>query len=173
MLQSGAGGNTCRRLQHGLGWTAPAGSRNQSGMDIRQITPRFFAAPQIDPSDLPALAEAGFSLILCNRPDAEVPPSHQAAAIKEAAEAAGIAFAAQPLTHQTMTPDVIAANRTLAQASDGKVLAYCASGTRSTIAWALGEAGQRPVDEIIAAARAGGYDLENMRPTLEALSARS
>ena len=72
-----------------------------------------------------------------------------------------------------MTPDVIAPNRTLAQASDGKVLAYCASGARSTLAWALGEAGEGPVDEIIAAARAGGYDLENMRPTLEALSARS
>lgn len=141
-------------------------------MDIRQITPRFFAAPQIDPGDMPALATAGFTLILCNRPDAEVPPSHQAAAIKAAAEAAGIAFAQQPLTHQTMTPDVIAHNRALAEAANGKVLAYCASGTRSTIAWALGEAGSRPVDDIIAAARAGGYDLENLRPTLEAASPR-
>ena len=82
-------------------------------MDIRQITPRFFAAPQIDPSDMEAIKEAGVTLILCNRPDAEVPPSHQHAAIQAAAEAAGLRFAVQELTHQTMTPDVIARNLVL------------------------------------------------------------
>ena len=41
-------------------------------MDIRQITPRFYASPQIDPSDMGAIKEAGITLILCNRPDAEV-----------------------------------------------------------------------------------------------------
>jgi uncharacterized protein (TIGR01244 family) len=136
-------------------------------MDLRQITPRYFVAPQIDPADVPALRDAGVTRILCNRPDSEVPPSHQAAAIRAAAESAGITFVEQPLTHQTMTPDVIATNRDLGAASDDVVLAYCASGTRSTIAWALGQAGTMPADEIIAAARSGGYDLENLRPALQ------
>lgn len=137
-------------------------------MDMRKITPRFFASPQIDPSDMAAIAEAGITLILCNRPDAEVPPSHQHEAIKAAAEAAGIKFAYQPLTHQTMTPDVIANNRAISTALDETVLAYCASGTRSTIAWALGQAGDVPADELIEAARAGGYDLSHMRGVLSA-----
>ncbi|MGB7243002.1 MAG: TIGR01244 family sulfur transferase [Sulfitobacter sp.] len=140
-------------------------------MDIRQITPHFFAAPQIDPSDMPDLANAGISLIICNRPDAEVPPSHQAAAMEAAATAAGLSFAVQELTHQTMTPDVIAHNRALCATTTGPILAYCASGTRSTIAWALGEAGHRSTDEIITAARSGGYDLEYLRPTLDAIAA--
>jgi uncharacterized protein (TIGR01244 family) len=50
------------------------------------------------------------------------------------------------------------------------VLAYCASGTRSTIAWALGAAQDMPVEEIITAARNGGYDLSNLRRTLEAVA---
>lgn len=137
-------------------------------MDMRKITPRFFASPQIDPADMAAIAEAGITLILCNRPDAEVPPSHQHEAIKAAAEAAGIKFAYQPLTHQTMTPDVIANNRAISTALDETVLAYCASGTRSTIAWALGQAGEVPADELIEAARAGGYDLSHMRGVLSA-----
>ncbi|MDW4496845.1 TIGR01244 family sulfur transferase [Sulfitobacter sp. D35] len=141
-------------------------------MDIRQITPRFFAAPQISAEDMPEIAAAGITMILCNRPDAEVPPSHQAGSIGAAAEAAGLGFAQQPLTHQTMTPDVIARNKALAAQSEGPVLAYCASGTRSTIAWALGSAGEMPVDDIIAAARGGGYDLENLRPALEDLARR-
>ncbi|MFC6643203.1 TIGR01244 family sulfur transferase [Sulfitobacter profundi] len=105
------------------------------------------------------LRAQGITRILCNRPDAEVPPSHQAAAMREAAEAAGIAFAEQPLTHQTMTPDVIANNRALGVETDDTVLAYCASGTRSTIAWALGQAGEMDSDAIIEAARQGAMTL--------------
>jgi len=135
-------------------------------MDIRQITPRYFVAPQIDPGDMEGLRAHGITRILCNRPDAEVPQSHQAAAMQSAAEAAGITFAEQPLTHQTMTPDVIANNRALGAETDDVVLAYCASGTRSTIAWALGQAGQMDSDAIVAAAGKAGYDLENMRPML-------
>lgn len=137
-------------------------------MNMRQITPRFFAAPQIDPADMAEIAAAGITLILCNRPDEEVPPSHQHDAIKAAAESAGLGFAFQPLTHQTMTPDIIAHNRAISVAKDETVLAYCASGTRSTIAWALGQAGAVPADDLIEAARQGGYDISNMRGILSA-----
>ncbi|MDG1170375.1 MAG: TIGR01244 family sulfur transferase [Sulfitobacter sp.] len=137
-------------------------------MDIRQITPRYFVSPQIDPADMDALRSAGITRILCNRPDAEVPPSHQAAAIRAAAEAAGLTFAEQPLTHQSMVPDVIAQNRALGADTQDVVLAYCASGTRSTIAWALGQAGVVDGDAIVAAARNGGYDISNIRPALDA-----
>ncbi len=137
-------------------------------MDMRQITPRFFAAPQIEPGDMAEIAAAGITLILCNRPDSEVPPSHQHGAIQAAAEAAGLKFAFQPLTHQTMTPEVIAHNREIGVAQDEVVLAYCASGTRSTIAWALGQAGAQPADDLIAAAQAGGYDVSQMRGLLSA-----
>ena len=137
-------------------------------MDIRQITPRYFVSPQIDPADMDALRSAGITRILCNRPDAEVPPSHQAAAIRAAAEAAGLTFAEQPLTHQSMVPDVIAQNRALGADTQDVVLAYCASGTRSTIAWALGQAGEQSADDLIAAARKGGYDISHLRGLLSA-----
>ncbi len=136
-------------------------------MDIRQITPRFSVSPQISPDEMGEIAAAGFVRVICNRPDAEVPPSFQSDVMQQAAKAAGIDFALCPLTHQTMTPDRIAENAALMEA-EGPVLAYCASGTRSTIAWALAAAGDMPVDEIIAAARSGGYDLSNLAPTLEA-----
>ncbi|MGC1506200.1 MAG: TIGR01244 family sulfur transferase [Sulfitobacter sp.] len=135
-------------------------------MDIRQLTPRYFVSPQIAAEDMADLAAAGITRVLCNRPDAEVPPSHSADAIRTAAQAAGLSFAEQPLTHQTMVPEVIARNRALGVDSDEVVLAYCASGTRSTIAWALGQAGEMEPDAIIEAAHAAGYDLANMRQVL-------
>lgn len=146
----------------------PCGARLKLGtMDIRQITPTYFVSPQLDPSDMPALAEAGIATIICNRPDGEVPPSHQADALEAAAVAAGLAFHRLPLTHQTMTPDNVARHIALVEAADGPAVAYCASGTRSTVVWCLGQAKSLGVDAVLAAARAGGYDLENLRPTLE------
>ncbi len=136
-------------------------------MDIRQLTPRYYVAPQISPDEMGALKEAGITRILCNRPDEEVPPAFGSAAMQVAAEAAGLEFALQPLTHQTMNEEVILHNRSIGADLDGVTLAYCASGTRSCIAWALGQAGLQSADDILAAARAGGYDVDNMRAYLE------
>ena len=47
-------------------------------MDIRQITPTYFVAPQLDPADMAANAAAGITTVICNRPDEEVPPAFQA-----------------------------------------------------------------------------------------------
>lgn len=136
-------------------------------MDIRQLTPRYFVSPQVAASDMQDAKDAGITLVLCNRPDEEVPPSHCAEAIRAAAEAAGLKFALLPLTHQSLVPDVIAENRALGADTDEVVLAYCASGTRSTIAWALGQAGTLDRDAIVAAGRAGGYDLGNIAHVLD------
>lgn len=134
---------------------------------MRQLSPAYFVSPQIEASDISTLKEAGITRILCNRPDSEVPPPLQSAAIAAAAKEAGLAFDYCPLTHQTMVPDVIADNSAKGVETGDKVLAYCASGTRSTIAWALGQAGALPPDEIVAAAAQGGYDIASMRPLLD------
>ncbi len=139
-------------------------------MEIRQITPKYNVSPQIDVEDIPALKEAGITTVICNRPDGEVPPSHQAAAIEAAVTGAGLTFRPLPLTHQTMTPQNIAQQMAFIEASEGPVLAYCASGTRSSVVWALGQAGQQDTDAILKAVAAAGYDLEGLRPTLENLA---
>ncbi|MFL4471567.1 TIGR01244 family sulfur transferase [Tateyamaria armeniaca] len=139
-------------------------------MDIREITPNYFAAPQLDPADMGDIKAAGITTVICNRPDAEVPPAFQADSIEAAARAAGLNFVRLPLTHQTMTPPNVAAQMEHLKSSDGPVLAYCASGTRSTVIWCLGQAGEMATDDILEAARAAGYDLGNMRPTLDAIA---
>lgn len=139
-------------------------------MDVRQVTDTYFVAPQIDAGDITALKEAGFSAVICNRPDGEVPPSHQADAIGAAAEACGLTFTVLPLTHQTMTPENVARHKEAIASAGGKCLAYCASGTRSTVVWALGQAGHMSADEILNAAQAAGYDLSGLRPALDGQS---
>lgn len=138
-------------------------------MDIRPLTPNYAVSPQIAPEDMGAIKAAGFVAVICNRPDGENPPHLQAAVMEQAARAAGLAFFDLPLTHQTMTPGNTTAQAEMIAASAGPVLAYCASGTRSSVIWSLGQAGQMPVDDILRTAAHAGYDLSGLRPTLEAL----
>ena len=140
-------------------------------MDIKQITPTYFVAPQLDPADMSEVAAAGITTVICNRPDEEVPPELQTDALEAAAKSAGLAFVRLPLTHQTMTPENVAAHMGHINSTDGPVLAYCASGTRSTVVWCLGNAGDMATDDILATAQNGGYELSNLRPTLDALAA--
>ncbi|AGI66981.1 hypothetical protein DUF442 [Octadecabacter antarcticus 307] len=139
-------------------------------MDIRQLTPDYAVAPQIDPEDLPALAQAGFTTIINNRPCSEIPPSHQADAMQIAADAAGLTFVVLPATHTALTPDLAVQQKQACAQSDGPVLAYCASGTRCTIIWAMMQAGGMDTSDILQTAADHGYDLGAMRRQLDALA---
>ncbi len=139
-------------------------------MDIRQLTPDYAVSPQIDPQDLPAIAALGFTTIINNRPCSEIPPSHQVDAMQAAATAAGIELVVLPVTHATLSVDLAAQQQDACAQAKGPVLAYCASGTRSTIVWALSQAGKRDTDEIMQTAAQNGYDLSMMRGQLNALA---
>lgn len=139
-------------------------------MDIRQITPAYSVSPQIEPEDIPAIKAAGFVTVIDNRPDSEIPYELSSAVMQVAVEAAGLNFVVLPATHQTMTPELVAAQMAAVAAAGGPVLAYCASGTRCSVIWSLAQAGQMPVDEIIAATARAGYDLSGLRPRLDALA---
>jgi uncharacterized protein (TIGR01244 family) len=140
-------------------------------MEARKLTPRYFVSPQISSEDLPAIAAAGFTTVICNRPDVEVPLSHGSTVMETAAVNAGLKFEKHELTHQTMTPANVARQKALIEGSEGPVLAYCASGTRSSVVWALSQAGDLSADEILTATTRAGYQLEGLRPALEYFAA--
>ncbi|SLN60745.1 Beta-lactamase hydrolase-like protein [Pseudooctadecabacter jejudonensis] len=137
---------------------------------MRPLTDRYTVSPQIDPADVAAIAAAGYTTLINNRPCVEIPPSHQADVMEQAAKEAGLHYVVLPITHDTLGPDLAQAQRDIIDASNGPVFAYCASGTRCTIVWALGQAGDMAVDDIIATAQTQGYDLSMMRPHLSQLS---
>ncbi len=136
-------------------------------MDIRALTPTYAVSPQIDLSDLPAIKAAGYSTIIDNRPDGEIPPHLHSAAMKTAAEALGLTFVANPVIGGAMTPENVAAQRAAIEAATGPVFAYCASGNRSSVVWALAHAGDMPADDLIGIPARFGYQLEHLRPQLQ------
>lgn len=126
-------------------------------MDIRHLTQTYAVSPQISREDVAVLKAAGFATVICNRPDAEVPPDLAGERIREMVEDAGMRFVENKFAGDELSMEHVAAQGEAIAESSGPVLAYCASGNRSTIVWALSEAGRRDPDELIAIAEAHGY----------------
>lgn len=136
-------------------------------MDIRPMTPTYAVSPQIEPSDLPEIKAAGYVLVIDNRPDGEIPPHLHTPEMRRAAEALGLAFVANPVIGGAVTAENVAAQGKAIAEAPGPVLAYCASGNRSSVVWALSQAGTRPADELIGIPARFGYNLEHLRGHLD------
>ncbi|MEP7221343.1 MAG: TIGR01244 family sulfur transferase [Novosphingobium sp.] len=141
---------------------------------FRKLTDRIEASPQIGLAEVAEAARQGFALIINNRPEDESPDQTPGAQIEAAARAAGMAYVAIPVTHAGFSEPQVAAMAEALESCDGKVLAYCRSGTRSTLLWALAEAsgGANP-DALQECAGEAGYDLSPIRSLLDMLSARA
>jgi uncharacterized protein (TIGR01244 family) len=139
--------------------------------DIRPVTPNFAVAPQIRGDDFAQIAAAGYRMVINNRPDGEALDQLSDANARAAAEAAGLAYAFIPISGQPRPEQVEQTSAALAQAA-GPTLAYCRSGTRSIMTWALAQAasGQATPDQIVGLAARAGYDLVGLKGALERLA---
>lgn len=137
-------------------------------MDIRPLTDTFAVAPQILPEDMAALRDLGYGTIINNRPDGEVPPELQTEAMRQAAEAAGLRFVVNPVDRSSPLEDILARQSAAMANEPLATLAYCASGTRSAMIWALAAAGQVATDDMFDALERAGYALGHLRPEVEA-----
>jgi len=134
---------------------------------VRALDETTFVAGQIWPEDVAGAAAEGVTMIVNNRPDREEPGQPEGAEIEAAARAAGMEYRFVPVS-SGISEAQIAAMADALEAADGKVLAYCRSGTRSTMLWALARARLGEKGESLAEkAAAAGYDLAPIRGFLD------
>jgi uncharacterized protein (TIGR01244 family) len=131
-------------------------------LDVKRINDQVSVSPQISPDDLPTLKAAGFTTIINNRPDGESPDQPSSATMQAAAEKVGLTYHYIPLGREGVSPRMVEDTKAALEGSNGPVLAYCRSGTRSTTLWALSQAGERPAQEIVDAAQHAGYDMSHL-----------
>jgi uncharacterized protein (TIGR01244 family) len=138
---------------------------------FRKIDDHFLAAPQIAVSDIAEAKALGITTIINNRPDGEEPSEPQGAEIEAAAHAAGLGYVAIPVTHAGFSGPQVAAMAVALEAAKGPVLAYCRSGTRSTLLWALART-QLGDDKATLQAKAarGGYDLSSIEHLMDVVA---
>lgn len=105
--------------------------------DLRQLDDRTLISGQIGPGDVPRLAASGVTMIVNNRPDGEDAGQPLAADIEAAAKAAGIDYRHIPIARGLGPSDVENMREAMAAIGDGKMLAFCRSGNRSALVWAV------------------------------------
>ena len=141
-------------------------------MTYRPIADNYTVSGQISPDEVSQIAALGFKTLIDNRPDSEVPPEFQTEAMKAAAEAAGLTFVANPFSHAAFSMNIVERQSEALDAAEGPVFAYCASGNRCTILWAIGQvtSGAQGIDDVVAAAAAQGYDLSGLAAQLRSMA---
>lgn len=135
-------------------------------MKLEHVSDALTVSPQLGPDDMRAVADAGFRVVICNRPDGEEPNQPTVASMQDAAEAAGLGFHHIPVSDGAFPPDLVEAFAKVREQADGKVLAYCRTGTRSITLDALANIENETADERIKRAERAGYDLSGLRDRL-------
>ena len=134
---------------------------------FRKLDDSISVAGQVTVQDVADAAAQGFTAVINNRPDDEQPGQPSGAEIEAAARAAGLDYTAIPITHAGFSEQQVTAMRDALAAAPGPVLAFCRSGTRSTLVWALARARMGDKAETLAAkAAAAGYDISPIRALL-------
>jgi uncharacterized protein (TIGR01244 family) len=141
---------------------------------FRRLSERVFASPQLTLADVAVANSMGVSLIVNNRPEHEAADQTPGPEIEAAARAAGIDYLAIPINPGSFEDAQVGAMMSALREARGTVLAYCRTGTRSTLLWALAQAANgEPIEGIASAAAAAGYDVSPILPAMVELSSRT
>ena len=127
-------------------------------MSIFQLTDTLSVAGQITPEDIPGIAAQGITVVVCNRPDGEVPQQATMDEIEAACNATGLLFVRYPVTAMDFPGPDLEGLGDLFDDPGQSVLAYCRTGTRCANLWV---ATRDPADqtEAVQIARDIGFDL--------------
>ena len=122
------------------------------------LTPNVAVCGQLAPRDLADVAKRGFRVIVNNRPDGEAWIGQpRASTLDQAAAVAGIVSHHITFTMPTLTAAHAQRLNAVLDSAEGPVLAFCASGFRSALLWAIARAARgEAVDGLLQAAAAAG-----------------
>ena len=127
---------------------------------MRELDGKTWVSGQIAPEDMPELTRHGVTMIVNNRPDDEDLGQPLSGDIQAVAERAGIEYRHIPIARGIGPADVNAMQDAIRECGDGKMLAFCRSGNRSALAWAVARAEDGvPREELEACAAKAGIDL--------------
>lgn len=137
-------------------------------MQLHVIDATLAVAAQMQPEELAGLAEQGFAAVICNRPDGEEPGQPPLDDMRRAAQEDGLAFHHIPVAGGLFPPAAVAAFAAIRRGTQGKVLAYCRTGTRAASLDALANVRGLSVKDRLTNAKAAGYDLSAVAERLAA-----
>ena len=127
-------------------------------MPIFKLSESLSVAAQITPQDVPNIAARGFTTVVCNRPDGEVPGQASMDEIEAACNASGLLFVRYPVNAMNFPGGDLDGLGELFDDPSQSVLAYCRTGTRCANLW-VATRSDEDMPQAIKVARDIGFDL--------------
>lgn len=127
--------------------------------NVIQLDTSYFVAPQLVEADLTVLKEQGFERIINNRPEAESADQPSGEGIRIAAELLGLEYVSNPMDLSKLSQKQVDLQG-YALLEEKKTLAFCRTGTRSSVLWVLLESGKGgDSSDLVAYVSGKGFDL--------------
>lgn len=142
-------------------------------MNLKPLTPDLSVTEQITAQDVAELKAAGYRSLISNRPDGETPDQPGWSTIKAAATQCGIEAQHIPVVASDITDSDIEKFRNALRVLPKPVAAFCRTGTRAALLWALVNESGLSVDERMTIARDQGYDLTAFRDRIAGSAANA
>ena len=139
---------------------------------MKRIYENFYASNQIQAKDIAQLKQEKFECVLCNRPDNEEQDQPSVEMIKSQCLANGIEFLHLPITPGDFNLEAIMETEKVLKTAK-KTLAYCRTGTRSTMLWAVAKTKDLEVDEVLKITDHSGYNFQHLKELLETYKSTS
>ena len=138
-------------------------------MAIEKIADYLYVSTQLDERFVKRAAMAGIKTVICNRPDGEEPNQPSFETVKAWLNAVGIENVVyMPVVLEGIDDAALAEFQETVAKSPAPILAYCRTGTRSAMMWALNQAKRGvEVNSLIKAAELASIDLESQRIRLD------
>ena len=126
----------------------------------RQLDEKTLVDGQIGPDDVATLKAMGVTLIVNNRPDGEDANQPTSDEIEAAAKEHGLDYRHVPIARGLGPSDIEAMREAMHSVGEGKLFAFCRSGNRSTLAWAVAKSEDGVSrEELNRRANEAGFDL--------------
>lgn len=140
---------------------------------IVNLTPDIAATGELRADDIAEAAALGFRAIVNNRPDGEEEGQLNNHTEASLAWRNGLLYRFVPSSKLDLFTDSVVEGMVEALANLPRpILLHCKSGMRSAIIWAAANARKQPVDDVLAALQAAGYELDFLRDELDAQADR-
>ena len=127
--------------------------------EFRALSPRFSVAAHIEAGDLLKARAEGFHTVINNRPDEEQGVTFASKEAGSLARTNELEFIYLPTeNHLIYRDETIERFIGALEGQSGPVLAYCKSGTRCTILWALAASRFQPAEQVFHHLMANGFE---------------
>lgn len=132
-------------------------------MKINKINNYYSVSEQITVDDIQKIKDNGFKTIICNRPDNESTDQPKHSEIMEVAKSLDVNFYFIPIIPGQFTKENIEDFKKIESDKQNQpMFAFCRTGTRSCMLWALTHMNDIPKEEILETCHKAGYDLSQL-----------